>query len=347
MTSVASEPRAGTDLGLRLVAPRSVVVGAPVVWFALKPGDRPLVGPGETVLAGAPLAELLHDRRLAVVGDPAGTSDARPGGRWTGQPGGGRIGPRRRNRPQGGERLFQIGSRWRVATGESGGLLEAPLAGIVREVRPGVGISMHVEGAGIPGVQAVGAPARGRMELAAGTDGEVRATGLDVGRAGAVLVVSGRVDAETLTRARAMGIRGIVVNALTAKDLRDFAASEARQRASLHQLPPFAVLVLDGAIRRTVPSPIRAALTALTGHDVAIAGDPPMLLFDPGNVRVPRPPAGLVRVRQGAWGGREGQWEGLAGIRRFRGGVRSEAGFVRFDDGPPVALPLGDLERFV
>jgi hypothetical protein len=208
-----------------------------------------------------------------------------------------------------------------------------------------MGIALQVAGVAIEGVQAIGAPARGRLDVASVGEADGRAA-LDVGRAGAILVVSGRVDAETLTRARAMGIRGIVVGALTAKDLRDFAASEARQRASLHRLPPFAVLVLDGAIRRSVASPIRAALAALAGRDVAIAGDPPQLLFDPTGVRLPRPPADLVRVRQGPWGGREGRWAGPAGPRRFRGGVLLEAAFVRFEDGLPVALPVGDLERF-
>jgi hypothetical protein len=33
-------------------------------------------------------------------------------------------------------------------------------------------------------------------------------------------------------------------------------------------------------------------------------------------------------------------------VRTFRGGVRLEAGFIRFDDVPPTALPLADLERF-
>ena len=160
-------------------------------------------------------------------------------------------------------------------------------------------------------------------------------------------MVAGRVDAETLTRARAMGIRGIVVGSLTAKDLRDFAASEARQRASLHRLPPFGVLVLDGAIRRRVAAPIRAVLAALAGRDVAIVGDPPQLVFDATTLALPKPDPALVRVRQGSWGGREGHWAGPAGVRRFRGGVTLEAGFVAFDDGPPIALPLADLERFV
>ena len=216
----------------------------------------------------------------------------------------------------------------------------------MREVRPGVGIRLDVEGSGLAGVRAIGAPARGRLEVAPSTD-DARPPVLDVGRAGSILVVASRVDAETLTRARAMGIRGIVVSALTAKDVRDFVASEERQRASLHRVPPFAVLVMDGAIRRPVATPLLAVLSALVGHEVAIAGDPPMLLFDPGNASIPIAAPDWVRVRQGPWGGREGRWVGPAGIRRFPGGVRLEAGLVRFGDVRPIAVPLADLERYV
>ena len=58
---------------------------------------------------------------------------------------------------------------------------------------------------------ALGGPSRGRLHIAAGSDGELRSGGLDVGLAGTILVVGSRIDAETLTRARAMGVRGIVV----------------------------------------------------------------------------------------------------------------------------------------
>jgi hypothetical protein len=33
-------------------------------------------------------------------------------------------------------------------------------------------------------------------------------------------------------------------------------------------------------------------------------------------------------------------------LRRFPGGVHLEAGLIEVDDGPPIAVPLGDLERF-
>jgi hypothetical protein len=346
MTAVAEPDVVATGTGIELVGLRRIVVRGPVTWFPLRPGDQPLVATGETVTVGTPLAELLHEQRTVEVAASVVGPAGRTGDRWDGRPRRGLVGRRRGPDTISGELLFELGGTWRVATGEPGGLLEAPAAGIVREVRPGTGIALQVAGSAIDGVRAIGAPARGRLEIAPGGEGEIRGAGLDVGRAGAILVIGGRVDAETLTRARAMGIRGIVVGALTAKDLRDFAASEARQRASLHRLPPFAVLVMDGAIRRSVASPLRAALAALAGHEVAIAGDPPQLLFDPAGVQVPPVAPDLVRVRQGALGGREGRWAGPAGVRTFRGGVRLEAGFVRFDDGPAMALPLADLERF-
>jgi hypothetical protein len=153
------------------------------------------------------------------------------------------------------------------------------------------------------------------------------------------------VDAETLTRARAMGIRGIVAAGVATRDLRDIAASEARQRASLQSLPPFAILVLEGNLRARIASPVMAILVALAGHDVAIVGDPPLLLFDPPPDGIPVPPADLVRIRHGSAAGHEGRWAGPAGRRRFAAGVHLEAGFVATDRGVLV-VPMADLERF-
>jgi hypothetical protein len=150
-----------------------------------------------------------------------------------------------------------------------------------------------------------------------------------------------------LTRARAVGVRGVVVAALGVKERRDFLASERRGRAAVHGLPPFAILVLDCAAGRPIASPVMDILRALDGRMVAIVGDPPCLVISDATAQLPRPPADLVWVRSGPLVGAEGRWAGLAGPRRFAGGVILESGFVRFGDRPPVAVPLGDLERFV
>ena len=154
------------------------------------------------------------------------------------------------------------------------------------------------------------------------------------------------MDAETLTRARAMGIRGIVVAGLASKERRDFLASEARQRAALHRLPPYAVLVMDGATRRPMASPLMDIFEVLAGREVAIIGDPPALVFDAADLALPIPSPDLVRIRGGALLGREGRWLGAVGLRRFEGNVHLEAGRIRLDDGSVATVPLGDLERF-
>jgi hypothetical protein len=144
-----------------------------------------------------------------------------------------------------------------------------------------------------------------------------------------------------------MGVCGVIVAGLSSKERRDFLASESRQRAALHRLPPFAVLVLDGATRRPLAGAVQAVLGALAGHEVAIVTDPPMLVFDMPNLVIPDPPHDLVRIRAGSLAGREGRFVEAIGPRRFAGGAQLEAGIVHLPDGTIAAVPLGDLERFV
>ena len=314
------------DLGL--VNARRLIGGPAEVTFSMAPGDRALVAAGETVVAGAPIVERIRDAELSDQIVPA-TADPKPGGRV-----------------HEGELLFEWRERWRVAGGEVTESLDSPVTGIVRDVRPGSAIVIQASGRTLHGIVVLGGPTRGRLHVAAGSDGELRSGGLDVGLAGTILVVGSRIDAETLTRARAMGVRGIVVGGLASKERRDFTASERRQRAALHRLAPYAVLVLEGATRRPLPSPVMDVLHALEGREVAVVGDPPMLVFD-ADVDVPEPRSDWVRVRGGPLGGREGTWAGIAGPRRFAGGVHLESGSVRFEDGTITTVPLGDLERFV
>jgi hypothetical protein len=335
--------------GLDLVSGRTVLRDAIEIGFRLGPGDRILVRSGDAIVAGTTIAERLRDPRLAEL--PSGSTDetARPGSAWSGPGQAPRI--RRAVGADAGELVYEHGGHWALATGEHVEAVDCPMAGVVREIRPGIAIRVQAQGRAMPGVEALGDPTSGRLSL--GTDrgdvrhGRLRSTSLDVGLAGTILVIGSRVDAEALTRARAMGVRGVVVSGLAGKERRDFLASEARQRAALHRLPPFAVLILDGVIRRPIAGPIAAILEALAGMTVAISVDPPALVFDAPGVDLAVPPANHVRVRSGEHAGEEGRWAGLAGIRRFAGGTFLEAGWVSFGDDPPRPVPLADLERFV
>jgi hypothetical protein len=339
--------------GLELVPARPLIIHAPTIRLTLAIGDRILVRQGDAVTAGTPLVERMRDIELVGPSDrrrrsigrasrPASSSPAAPAaigrhsGEWHAQVDG---------RPS-GELVIRQDGGWQIAVGNPAEILEAPAAGIVREARPGMALVLATDGPALPGAHGAGSPARGRLEIAGGPDAELRPSALDVGRAGTILVVGSRVDAETLIRARAMGIRGVIVGGLSEKDLRDFGASERRQHAGLHRPPPFAVLVLDGALRRPIAGPIVRLLVANEGREVGLVADPPCLLLGSDAPDPPTVAPGFIRIVHGPLAGREGRWSGLAGLRRFRAGTHLEAGFVELEEGR-IAVPLADLERFV
>lgn len=332
-----------TTNGLDLVASRPPVVRDPVVRLPFAIGDRALVEVGAAVDQGTALAIRMREvsagpvgqRRRSLVARHSSVEDgAARSGSWSGGEDG-----------TGGERLFQLGGGWWISRGTPDEELGAPVAGVVRSIRPGSGLEFVASGVAIAGTTATGGPVRGRLEAIDARDGDLRAGAIDVGRAGAILVVGGRVDAEALTRARAMGVRGVVVGGMSEKVLQDFAASERRQLASVHRPPPFAVVVLHGPLRRPLETWLRAILEAAVGREVAIVADPPMLLLGDDGSLLPRVDPLAVWITQGPLAGRNGRWDGLAGSRRFRAGVQLEAGFVLFPDGTRAAVPLGDLER--
>ncbi len=343
-TPGATAEVAPDQAGLELVARRSILLSPIDVLFPLHPGDRPLVLEGEAVGRGQPIVDHVRESRTIVSAGPG--SDGRavaPGDRWMAPPGRqAREGEARAE----GELLFRSGGRWRIATGERAESVEAPSAGVVHAVVPGSGITIRSTANALPGRLTLAGPTWGRLRIATGPDGELRAQHVDVGAAGSIIVAGARLDAEALTRARAVGIRGVIVAALGIKEQRDFLASERRGRAAVHGLPPFGILVLDGAGRRPIASAMMALFEAIEGSMVAIVGKPPALVIEDSSIALPTPTPDLVRVRSGPLVGAEGTWAGLAGPRRFPAGVTLEAAFVRFGGRPPVAIPIGDLERF-
>ena len=339
---VPGDPAART--GLAIVAHRELSTRPIDVFFGLRPGDRALVHQGEAVSRGQPIIERYRDVRTIVT-------DVAPGGDEPPEPGRHLAdaiarSARSVDAPTGGELLFRSGGRWRLAGGEHPEPVEAPFAGVVQSVQSGAGVVVRTQSSAIRGRFVLAGPTWGRLQVVTDADGELRAQHVDVGMAGSIIVAGARMDAEALTRARAVGVRGIVVAALGMKEQRDFLASEKRGSAAVHGLPPFGILALDGAARRQIASPLMAMFERLEGQMVAIVGSPPALVVDDATIELPAPSADLLRVRSGPLAGAEGAWAGLAGPRRFPAGVTLEAAFVRFGERPPVAIPSGDLERF-
>ncbi|MFH1474722.1 MAG: hypothetical protein ABIG85_02570 [Chloroflexota bacterium] len=318
------------------VTARPVLVRQPRVRVPLRPGDRIVVHAGESVVAGDLLAERVRDPRLVETG--GGSALSRPGAWVPAEPG-------RRGTAPAGELLFQHAGRRRIATGPHPDLVAAPAAGRVVAIHPGVELVLQLDGTGIPGAELLGDPGHGRLAILPG-DGDGRIP-LEVAHAGAIIAFPGRADAESLTRARAMGIAGAIVPALSERDRRDVVASEGRQRAGLHRLPPFPVLILDGYLRRSLAGPVRAILAALAGSEVGLVGGPPMLMTALAPDDLPPPDPDRVRVRGGPEVGREGRFAGLTGPRRLPGGIMVETARIHLDDGREVVVALGDLERFI
>ncbi len=164
--------------------------------------------------------------------------------------------------------------------------MASPIRGVVVEASA-ARLVLEADGVALPGTLAAGEPTHGELVMAvAGPDGELPPSAIDVGSHGAILVAGARIDLEALGRARAMGVRGVVVGGLVSRDLRGFRASEVRQRAALHGGPPFAVLVLDGYGKRPIAPSIWARLLAAAGREVAIGVDPPHLLL-PADLQLP------------------------------------------------------------
>lgn len=323
-------------IGSAHVQARPLLVTEPRVRIPLLPGDRIVATAGSNVVAGDLLAERVRDARL-VESDGNGRATTHAGAWIPAEPG-------RRGTAPAGELLFEHEGRRRIATGPHPDLVAAPAAGRVVAIHPGVELVIQLEGTGIPGAELLGDPGHGRLALLPG-DGDGRIP-LEVAHAGAIVVFGGRADAETLTRARAMGVAGAVVPALAERDRRDVVASEARQRAGLHRLAPFPVLILDGYLRRALAGPMREILAVLAGSEVGLVAGPPLLVTARAPGDLPLPDPDRVRVRGGPEVGHEGRFAGLAGPRRLAGGIVVETARVLLDDGREVVVALGDLERF-
>ena len=327
---------------LELVPARALLVPRPRIRLELQPGDRVSAVVGDAVQVGEVIAERIRDARLVEVEAPRDGADQGvplPGTWLPGE-------HARAGRHAGalaGELLFEHGGRRRLASGPHLDRLCAPADGRVLDAEPGVAIVLEIDGPGLAATELLGEPHFGRLVVIP-EESDPRVA-LDVALAGAVVVLPGRVDAEALARARAMGIHGAVVGSLAERDRRDLVASAARQQAGLHRVTPFGVLVLGGYLRRSFAGAVRSILDASAGSVVGLVGDPPLLLL-PSDLELPLPEPDRVAVRGGSEGGREGRWLGPGGIRRVRGGILAETGLVALDDGRTVAVPIGELERF-
>ena len=340
---------------VRFVAPAAMPRREPVIRIPLRLSDRPSVLPGQRVELGQPVIERFRDQELLEVSTTAAIVALRPGDRIDGpipQLRGRRSG-RGEDRPVHG-RLIEHGRDGisRLAVGEGDLPVISPVAGRVVALTPGR-LDILAEGLAIDGCLGWGRPAAGRLMLAAGgPDAEVRASSIDVAAAGAILVVGARVDIETLSRARAIGVSALVSGGAAGHDVEQLEGSDARQRAALHATAPFGLLALAGHGRMALPRHLWDVLAAADGRPAGVLPGSRLLLVGgdptPLMAAAARPP-GSVRIAGGHHVGEEGLLVGLTGARRWPDGTYAPGGFVELTDAAGrterVTVPLGALER--
>lgn len=344
---------AGPD-PMRFLTSADRPVAAPLARLRLRPADRALVAAGEVVASGQPLVEQCRETYLLEVPARGPIAALVPGDDVDLDllPSSGPIG-RPHARPGDRARLLYTGPDGiaRVALGRTPQTLTSPVDGEVEELGPGH-LGIRAAGVGLVGRIGWGQPVHGRLMLGVTSpDAELRASAIDIAAAGSVLVAGARLDIEALTRARAIGVAGIICGGLVGRELRQLEESDQRQRAALHSTTPFAVIALDGYGRRIVPALSWELLVAAAGRPTGLfpASRLAVIGGDPSTLDVPIHEPSSVRVAAGEGTGRIARLVGLAGPIRRPGGMYLASGFVEETgpDGSPRRriVPLSDLER--
>jgi hypothetical protein len=230
---------------------------------------------------------------------------------------------------------------------------EEPVIGHVRgRVRSvdAAGITVEVPGVLVRGVGGTGTAVHGELVVAVHDPGEeLRAAAIDVSATGKIVVGGSRASAETMTRARAMGVAGIVLGGVLDKELRDFEAIQRRRREVGGLTGSFGVLLLEGFGKVGIDPQRFAWFRAHAGRMASLFGaDGLLYVYDaavaPGRRTLPRVGERVVAHRR-PFQGRAGVLVAeLEDLHATPSGIATRMGLVRFEDGRLAPVPLANLE---
>lgn len=243
-----------------------------------------------------------------------------------------------------------------------GTALVAPLLGtepIVGHVRGEVtavdadAVEIRVAGARVMGIGGSGGAVHGPLQVAVHDPGdELRASAIDVATTGQILVGGSRASAETLTRARAMGVVGIVLGGVLDKELRDFEAAQRRRQATSGEGGDLAIVLLEGFGKVGLDPDLFGWLREAEGSIGSLFGSAgELIIYDapPPPTRRPLPEPGdrVVAHRRPHAGMGGTLLRRLPGLHPLATGIAVPTGLVRFDHGVTAAVPLANLEAAV
>jgi hypothetical protein len=225
----------------------------------------------------------------------------------------------------------------------------AHVSGWVSGVDP-TAIVIDVPGAALDGVGGTGEAVHGELVISVDDPGEeLRATAIDVGSTGKIVVGGSRASAETLTRARAMGVAGIVLGGVLDKELRDFEAIQRRRREVGGLSGSFGLLLVEGFGKVGLDAGLFAWFERHTGHMASLFGSEHRLyVYDaappPTRRSMPRLGDRVVAHRRPIQG-RGGELVGfIEGMHMTASGIPARTALVRFEDGRTIPVPVANLE---
>ena len=211
-------------------------------------------------------------------------------------------------------------------------------------------IEIRVAGALVSGVGGSGSAVHGELRMAVQQPGEeLRAGAIDVGATGRIVVGGSRASAETLTRARAMGVAGIVLGGVLDKELRDFEATQLRRREVGGVRGDFGIVMIEGFGKVGLDAELFAWFRSHEGRLASLFGDAGRLYVydaDPPPPRRVLPRAGdRVVAHRRPFAGIGGNLVRVLDLpHATEAGVAARSGLVSFEDGRSAIVPLANLE---
>jgi hypothetical protein len=249
-----------------------------------------------------------------------------------------------------------------AASGRDGTLLLAPLGpeetvighvrGRVRAVEEGA-LVVEVPAARLRGVGGSGEAVHGELVVGVQNPGdELRAAAIDAGATGKILVGGSRASAETLTRARAMGVAGIVLGGVLDKELRDFEAIQRRRREAGGMTGSFGILLVEGFGKVGIDPQLFGWFRTHAGRVASLFGaDGLLYVYDAAPLPTRRALARVgdrVIAHRRPFQGRGGALVAmLEDLHAAQSGIPTRMALVRFEDGRLAPVPLANIEATV
>lgn len=229
--------------------------------------------------------------------------------------------------------------------------LRALLSGLVTDTIPGFGVTIETPGALVQGVWGSGRESYGLLSIGvAEPDGVMEAEQIEDTHNGSILVCGATLDADVLTRAQEMNVRGLIVGGLP---------DELRAGISRQPVP---VITTEGIGRIPISSPVYDLLQANEGREATmLARVPDRWLASRPEIVIPLPAAtppdlpgpartalkvdAKVRIRRAPYWGAVGRVKSVHDEpRTVESGIKCPGADVVLEDGTVVFVPHVNLD---